>query len=155
MLLGVLTFPGNSGVVLFPLVLGGVSIIGSIIGTYAVRGDNVERALYQALIVAGVISALLILPVTNWMMKDLPGISWGHIYLCALVGLAVTAALFVITDYYTSTRFSPVRSTARASVTGHATNIIQGLAQGLQATAAPAIVIVVAIYGADELGGIY
>jgi K(+)-stimulated pyrophosphate-energized sodium pump len=152
MLLGVLTFPGNTSVVVYPLVLGGVSIIGSIIGTYAVRGDKVERALYQGLIVAGVISALLILPVTLWMMKDLGhGISAGDVYLCALIGLGVTACLFVITDYYTSTRFPPVRSTARASETGHATNIIQGLAQGLQSTAAPALVIVLGIYGAYKL----
>jgi K(+)-stimulated pyrophosphate-energized sodium pump len=152
MLLGVLTFPGNSGVVLYPLVLGGVSIIGSIIGTYAVRGDNVERALYQGLIVAGLISAVLILPVTNWMMDGLGhGISWGDIYLCALIGLAVTACLFVITDYYTSTRFAPVRSTAKASETGHATNIIQGLAKGMQSTAAPALVIVLGIYGSYKL----
>ena len=152
MLLGVLTFKGNADVVLYPLVLGGVSIIGSIIGTYAVRGSNVERALYQGLIVAGLISALLILPVTYWMMDGLSAnTSWGEIYLCALVGLAVTACLFVITDYYTSTRFSPVRSTARASETGHATNIIQGLAQGLQATAAPALVIVLGIYASYKL----
>jgi K(+)-stimulated pyrophosphate-energized sodium pump len=81
--------------------------------------------------------------------------SWSDIYFCALIGLAVTGALFVITDYYTSTRFNPVKSTARASETGHATNIIQGLAMGLQATAAPAIVIVLAIYGSNELAGIY
>src|SRR4051794_23161903 len=74
MLLGVLYFPLNASVVLFPLVLGGVSIIGSIIGTYAVRGEKVERALYQGLITAGAISALLILPVTFWMMDKLPGI---------------------------------------------------------------------------------
>jgi K(+)-stimulated pyrophosphate-energized sodium pump len=160
MLLGVLSFEGEA-TVLFPLVLGGVSIIGSIIGTFAVRGNNVERALYQGLIVAGVIAAVLILPVTMWMMDDLVRInnetapSWGDIYLCALIGLAVTAALFVITDYYTSTRFAPVKSTARASETGHATNIIQGLAQGLQATAAPAVVIVLGIYGASELAGVF
>ena len=160
MLLGVLTFEGEA-TVLFPLVLGGVSIIGSIIGTFAVKGNNVERALYQGLIVAGAIAALLILPVTMWMMDDLVRLngeaapSWGDIYLCALIGLAVTAALFVITDYYTSTRFAPVRSTARASETGHATNIIQGLAQGLQATAAPALVIVLGIYGASELAGVF
>src|SRR6201999_255304 len=114
--------------------------------------------LYQGVILAGIISAVLFIPVTNWMMKDLPGAgapSWGDIYLCSLIGLGVTGALFVITDYYTSTRFAPVRSTARASDTGHATNIIQGLAQGLQATAAPAIVIVLAIWGADEAAGIY
>ncbi len=158
MLLGVLTFPDHIAVVLFPLVLGAVSIIASIIGTFAVVGDNVERALYQGVILAGIISALLFIPITNWMMGDLPGAdapSWGDIYLCALIGLGVTGALFVITDYYTSTRFKPVKSTAQASETGHATNIIQGLAMGLQATAAPAIVIVLAIWGSSELAGVY
>jgi K(+)-stimulated pyrophosphate-energized sodium pump len=159
MLLGVLTF-GGSSVVLYPLVLGGVSIVASILGTFAVKSKtgNVERALYQGMLVAGVIAALLILPVTKWMMDGLRGgtsPSWGDIYLCALVGLAVTALLFVITDYYTSTRFSPVKKTARASVTGHATNIIQGLAQGLQATALPALVIVVGIYVSYKLAGVY
>ncbi|HZB77725.1 MAG TPA: sodium-translocating pyrophosphatase [Solirubrobacteraceae bacterium] len=166
MLLGVLTFGGEqeSAVVLYPLVLGGVSIVASIIGTFAVKSPagNVERALYQGLIVSGVLAALFFLPITAWMMDglafesaggDAPG--WGDIYLCALIGLAVTAALFVITDYYTSTRFSPVKSTAKASETGHATNIIQGLAQGMQATALPALVIVLGIFGANELAGIY
>ena len=167
MLLGVLTFPGGdqeSAVVLYPLVLGGVSIVASIIGTFAVKSatGNVERALYQGLIVSGVLAALLFIPVTAWMMDGLafeadtgdpPG--WFEIYICALIGLAVTAALFVITDYYTSTRFSPVKSTARASETGHATNIIQGLAKGMQATALPALVIVLGIFGANELAGIY
>jgi K(+)-stimulated pyrophosphate-energized sodium pump len=162
MLLGVLTFGGNvDAVVLFPLVLGGVSIVASIIGTFAVRSDNVERALYQGLIVAGVVAALLFIPVTQWMMDDLQlrdggaGPSSWDIYICALVGLAVTAALFVITDYYTSTRFGPVKKTARASETGHATNIIQGLAQGLQATALPALVIVGGILLSHDLAGIY
>jgi K(+)-stimulated pyrophosphate-energized sodium pump len=165
MLLGVLTFSdANAGaVVLFPLVLGGVSILASIIGTFAVKSaaGNVERALYQGLILSGAIAALLFLPVTYWMMDGLviggggDAPSWGEIYLCALIGLAVTACLFVITDYYTSTRFSPVKSTAQASVTGHATNIIQGLAKGMQATALPAIVIVLGIFVANELAGIY
>ena len=101
---------------------------------------------------------MLFLPITNWMMGDLPGErapEWTDIYFCALIGLGVTGALFVITDYYTSTRFKPVKSTAQASETGHATNIIQGLAMGLQATAAPAIVIVLAIWGSSELAGVY
>jgi K(+)-stimulated pyrophosphate-energized sodium pump len=166
MLLGILTFSGDNAdqVVLYPLVLGGVSIVASILGAFAVRSrtGNVERALYQGLITAGVIAALLFIPVTLWMMDDLsfadgsgdaPGV-WD-IYICALVGLAVTAALFVITDYYTSTRFGPVKKTARASETGHATNIIQGLAQGLQATALPALVIVGGILLSHELAGIY
>jgi K(+)-stimulated pyrophosphate-energized sodium pump len=164
MLLGVLTFEQIDQVALYPLVLGGVSIVASIIGTFAVksRSGNVERALYQGMIVAGVLAALLFIPVTLWMMDDLSFISgrgtapgvWD-IYLCALIGLGVTAALFVLTDYYTSTRFGPVKSTAQASVTGHATNIIQGLAKGLQATALPALVIVLGIFGSYELAGVY
>jgi K(+)-stimulated pyrophosphate-energized sodium pump len=170
MLLGVLTFSQASAVALYPLVLGGVSIIASIIGTFAVKSKsgNVERALYQGLAVSGLIAAVLFIPVTKWLMDGvtlkapasstggLAGPHWWKFYLCALIGLGVTALLFVITDYYTSTRFSPVKSTARASQTGHATNIIQGLAKGYQATAAPAIVIALGIFGAWKLGhGIY
>src|SRR5262249_38138197 len=77
------------------------------------------------------------------------------LWLCALIGVAVTAALFVITDFYTSTRFRPVKAIAKASQTGHATNIIQGLAQGFQSTAAPALVLALAILGANQLAGIY
>ncbi len=163
MLLGVLTFSQATAVAMYPLVLGGVSIIASIIGTFAVksRSGNVERALYQGLILSGGLAALAFIPVTYWLMHDLTSAvgnvpEWWHFYLCALIGLVITACLFVITDYYTSTRFSPVKSTARASQTGHATNIIQGLAQGYQATALPAIVIALGIFGAWKLGhGIY
>jgi K(+)-stimulated pyrophosphate-energized sodium pump len=165
MLLGVLTFNNATEVALYPLVLGAVSIIASIIGTFAVRSANVERALYQGLIVSGVIAAAAFYPVTKWLMDDLSpkstGVDLGSIptvgdlYLCSLIGIGVTAFLFVITDYYTSTRFSPVKSTAKASETGHATNIIQGLAKGMQATAAPAIVLALGILAANELAGIY
>jgi K(+)-stimulated pyrophosphate-energized sodium pump len=161
MLLGVLSFTQQTSVALFPLMLGGVSIIASIIGTFAVKSKtgNVERALYQGLAVSGGLAALAFLPVTKWLMDGVHYTScgasphWWKFYLCALIGLGVTALLFVITDYYTSTRFSPVKSTARASQTGHATNIIQGLAQGYQATALPAIVIALGIFGAWKLGG--
>ena len=164
MLLGVLTFSQTTKVALFPLVLGGVSIIASIIGTFAVKSKagNVERALYQGLILSGGLAAIVFLPVTYWLMHGLTSgaggaaPAWWHYYLCALIGLGVTALLFVITDYYTSTRFSPVNSTARASQTGHATNIIQGLAQGYQATALPVLVLALGIFGAWKLGhGIY
>ncbi|MFZ0384659.1 MAG: sodium-translocating pyrophosphatase [Solirubrobacteraceae bacterium] len=164
MLLGVLTFTNNAAVALYPLVLGGISIICSILGTYAVRTrtGNVERALYQGLIVSGGLAALAFIPLTYWLMHGLvlshggAAPKWWHFYLCALIGLVITACLFVITDYYTSIRFSPVRSTSRASVTGHATNITQGLAQGYQATALPAIVLALGIFGAWKLGhGIY
>jgi K(+)-stimulated pyrophosphate-energized sodium pump len=166
MLLGYLTFgeADTTAVAIYPLIIGGVAIIASIIGTYAVRGTNVERALYQGLAVSGIIAAIVFLPVTNWLMDDLAtrgadvnvsAPSATDLWLCSLVGLAVTALLFVITDYYTSTRFSPVKSTARASQTGHATNIIQGLAQGMQATALPALVLALGILAANELAGIY
>jgi K(+)-stimulated pyrophosphate-energized sodium pump len=161
MLLGVLSVGDQfqNEVALYPLVLGGVSIIASIIGTYAVRGVNVERALYQGLIVSGLIAAAAFYPVTQWMMDGVviegTDAGVGEFYLCSLIGLGVTALLFVITDYYTSTRFSPVKKTASASQTGHATNIIQGLAQGMQATALPALVIALGILGADALAGIY
>jgi K(+)-stimulated pyrophosphate-energized sodium pump len=161
MLLGVLLFKQTSAVAMYPLVLGAVSIVASIIGTFAVRSrsGNVERALYQGLIVSGALAALAFIPITYWLMRNVSftggtaGPHWWKFYLCALIGIGVTACLFVITDYYTSTRFSPVKSTARASQTGHATNIIQGLAQGYQATAAPAIVIAMGILGAWKLGG--
>jgi len=162
MLLGVLLFSQQSAVALYPLVLGALSIVASIIGTFAVksRSGNVERALYQGLIVSGVLAALAFLPITYWMMKDLTfkttgaaAPHWWKYYLCALIGIGVTACLFVITDYLTSTRFAPVKSTARASQTGHATNIIQGLAQGYQSTAPPAIVLAFGILGAWKLGG--
>jgi K(+)-stimulated pyrophosphate-energized sodium pump len=172
MLLGVLTFQEIGTVATFPLVIGGVSLVASIIGTYAVktRVGNVERALYQGLIVSGGLAAIAFLPITLAMMDDLTfkeGVSsllrggsgeapsGIELYLCTLVGIAVTAGLFVITDYYTSTRFRPVRTTARASQTGHATNIIQGLAQGFQSTAAPAILLALGILVANELAGIY
>jgi K(+)-stimulated pyrophosphate-energized sodium pump len=172
MLLGVLTFQEIGTVATYPLVIGGASLIASIIGTYAVRSraGNVERALYQGLIVSGGLAALAFLPITLGMMDDLTfkeevssllrrgsadAPSGMELYLCTLVGIAVTAGLFVITDYYTSTRFRPVRTTARASQTGHATNIIQGLAQGFQSTAAPAILLALGILVANELAGIY
>ncbi len=160
MLLGVLLFNQQSAVALYPLVLGAVSIVASIVGTFAVRSraGHVERALYQGLIVSGVLAALAFIPITYWMMhgvslKSGTAPHWWKFYLCSLIGVGVTACLFVLTDYYTSTRFSPVKKISRASQTGHATNIIQGLAQGAQATAAPAIVIALGILGAWKLTG--
>jgi K(+)-stimulated pyrophosphate-energized sodium pump len=171
MLLGVLTFNEIGAVSVYPLVIGGVSIIASIIGTFAVKSTtgNVERALYQGLIVSGGLAAIAFLPISLWLMDDLHfkegaselvtggglAASGFDFWLCSLIGIAITAFLFVITDYYTSTRFNPVKSTARASQTGHATNIIQGLAQGFQSTAAPAIVLALGILAANELAGIY
>src|SRR5205085_5568531 len=120
---------------------------------------DVERALYQGLIVSGGLAALAFLPIAARMMHGAtfsaggPTPHWWKFCLCALIGVGVTASLFVITDYFTSTRFRPVRNISRASQTGHATNIIQGLAQGLQSTAPPAIVIAFGILGAWKLTG--
>ncbi|MDQ3759578.1 MAG: sodium-translocating pyrophosphatase [Actinomycetota bacterium] len=162
MLLGVLTFPEFAReVAIYPLVLGGIAILASIAGALIVRTttDRVEGALYRGVILAGVLSAAAFYPVTQWLMETpLEGFGGGDVsvtdlWLCALIGIAVTGLLFVITDYYTSTRFRPVRGISRASETGHATNIIQGLAQGFQATAAPALVLALAILGAYQLAG--
>ena len=169
MLLGVLTFNGDFAreVAIYPLVIGGVAIIASIIGALVVRTktDRVEGALYQGVILAGVISIAAFYPITDWLMSDplrvgvldtaAAAVSVSDLWLCAVIGVAVTALLFVITEFYTSTRFRPVKTIAQASETGHATNIIQGLAQGFQSTAAPALVIAFAILGANELAGIY
>ena len=108
------------------------------------------------------LAAAAFAPITYWLMRNLTfkvvgstvnTPSWSHLYLCSLIGIAVTALLFGMTEYYTSTRFSPVKKTAKASITGHATNIIQGFGSGLQATALPAIVIVLGILGAWKLAG--
>jgi len=169
MLLGVLTFNTEFAreVAIYPLAIGGAAILASIVGALAVRTrtDKVERALYQGLIVSAVLSAAAFYPITKWLMEDplkfgfadatADVVNVTDLWLCALIGVAVTAGLFVITDYYTSTRFRPVRTISRASLTGHATNIIQGLAQGFQSTAAPALLLAMAILGANELAGIY
>ena len=171
MLLGVLYFADgfSTELAMYPLVLGGVAILASIIGALLVKtkGDSVEGALYRGLIISGVLSIAAFYPVTDWLMAEplangvnevtgaLTNATVTDLWLCAVIGVAVTALLFVITDYYTSTRFKPVKAIAEASQTGHATNIIQGLAQGFQATAAPALVLALAILGANELAGIY
>jgi len=168
MLLGVLTFPDFAReVAIYPLVIGGVAIIASIVGALVVRtkSDRVEGALYQGVILAGLLSIAAFYPITDWLMSDAlrlgfaeagaDAVSVGDLWLCAVIGVAVTALLFVITEFYTSTRFRPVKTIAQASETGHATNIIQGLAQGFQSTAAPALVLALAILAANELAGIY
>ncbi len=171
MLLGVLTFSGAGGefsreVAIYPLVIGAVAIIASIVGALLVRTktDRVEGALYTGVIAAGILSIAAFYPITDWLMSDpvrlgldagAKAITTTDLWLCAVIGVAVTALLFVITEFYTSTRFRPVKTIAQASETGHATNIIQGLAQGFQSTAAPALVIALAILGANELAGVY
>ena len=168
MFLGSLFFVGGgaTNAILFPLLLGGASIITSIIGTWFVRlgkNSSVTSALYTGLGVAAVLSALLFIPLTKWMMEGvvpsgangiIPG-GWANYYWAALIGLGVTILLVAITEYYTGTIWPPVRSIAKASETGHATNIIAGLAVSLKATALPVIVIVAGIVSSYELAGYY
>jgi K(+)-stimulated pyrophosphate-energized sodium pump len=166
MLLGGLMVAGASSMqaVIYPLVLGGVSIIASIVGTYFVKaqpGKKIMSALYRGLIVSGVLALVAYYPVTTFMlgstltMADGSTIASLNLYYAALIGLALTAAMVVITEYYTATEFSPVRHIAEASTTGHGTNIIAGLGVSMRATAAPVLAVCAAIWGAHDLGGLY
>jgi len=164
MLLGGLLFAADSNAVLYPLVLGGVSIIASILGTFFVsakEGGKIMNALYKGVIVSGVLAAVAFWFVTADMfpaglkVDDATTISARAIFYCGLIGLALTAAMVVITEYYTATEYAPVRHVAAASTTGHATNIIAGLGVSMKSTALPVIAVCFAIWGSFELGGLY
>src|SRR4051794_10708321 len=148
-------FPAGN-IPLYPLALGGVAILASIIGTWFVRvgkGGSIMNALYKAVIVATVISALGFIPIT--MGFDSGKFNFTDLYASAVTGLVVTFLLVAITEYYTGTRWNPVKAIAKASQTGHATNIIEGLAIGMQATALPVIAIVGGILVANHFAGLY
>lgn len=164
MLLGslIVETTGDSAVI-YPLVLGGVSIIASIIGTFFVKaseGGSIMGALYRGLIVAGVLAVIAFYPVTTWVLGETVIIDGSElatklIYYSALIGLALTAALVWITEYYTGTEYGPVKHIAEASQTGHATNIIAGIGISMKSTALPVIVICASIWGSYELAGLY
>jgi K(+)-stimulated pyrophosphate-energized sodium pump len=167
MLLGAIFFDGvqQATLMLFPLVVGGACLIASIVGTYFVKlgaSNNIMAALYKGFIVAAGISAVLLLLLCLVMLGGTlftPSVGkafgWGSVFGCTLVGLAVTGLLMWITDYYTSTAHGPVRSIARASETGHGTNVIQGLAVSMEGTAMPVLVICAGILVSYLLAGIY
>src|SRR5437762_10966911 len=156
MLLG-LSFPFHGRLPLYPLALGGISILASIVGVFFARvgrRGSIMNALYKAVFVATFLSALGFIPVTL-AFDDNSKYSFSDLYVSSLLGLVVPFLLVAITEYYTGTRWGPVKSISAASQTGHATNIIQGLAFGMQATAAPVIVIAAGILVAHHFAGLY
>jgi len=157
MLLGGLLFASDGAVkfnaLVYPLALGAASIVGSILGTFFVsakEGGKIMNALYKGVIVSGIVSAVAFYFITHQLMTGSGNVN--SLYGCALVGLALTAALIIITEYYTATEYSPVQRVAAASQTGHATNIIAGLGVSMKSTALPVIAVCFAIYGSYQLG---
>ena len=166
MLVGALAFAGyGAQAVVYPLALGGVSILASIVGCYFVKareGGKIMNALYRGLIVAGVISLVLFYPVTQWIMGGVTQATGGAVtpmklYWAAVVGIVLTAAMVWITEYYTGTDFKPVKYVAEASRTGHATNIIAGIAVSMKACALPVLAVCAAILASFYVmgGGTY
>ncbi len=155
MLIGSLVFKDNSNAVLYPLALGAVSIFASIIGTFAVRlsGTGIMRALYQGLITAGILSAVGFWFVTDMFWKGDPNVN--NLFYCSLIGLVVTLGMVVITEFYTSKNFGSVKAIAKASTTGHGTNVIAGLAVSMKSTLAPILLIAAATWYAFSLADIY
>jgi K(+)-stimulated pyrophosphate-energized sodium pump len=160
MILGALLFPGKAVFIFLPMFLGALSIITSIIGSFFVKlgaSKGIMGAMYKGVIVSGILSAIGFFFVITRMLANsgIKGSLVNQFYLPLIIGLIVAAGMFVITEYYTSKKFGPVRSIAEASQTGHATNVIRGLAVGMQSTAMPIILISLGIIFSYSLGGIY
>ncbi len=163
MLLGFLLIKGDSNAVIYPLVLGGFSILASIVGSYFVKayeGGKIMNALYRGLIVAAVLAAIGFYFITARMMGD--GVLIGdmqyssmNLFYASLIGLGLTAAMVLITEYYTATEYPPVKHIAQASTTGSGTNVIAGLGVSMRSTAAPVLTVCLSIWGAYELAGLY
>ena len=165
MVLSTIFFAGNVDMLVYPLAIGGSCLIASILGTFFVRlgkSNNIMGALYKGFIASALLSLVIMYPVTNYVIGfssefTLAGSSFTgqSLYICAIIGLVITGLLIWITEYYTGTNYRPVQSVAKASTTGHGTNVIQGLAVSMEATALPAIVIVVGIIVTYKLAGLF
>src|SRR3989338_5207142 len=158
MLLGSLLLPNFAGAIMFPLALGAVGLLACVIAQFFVRGgteNSIMSVLYKGLIIAGLLSVAAFYPLTSWIMAGNGQFEIINLFYCALVGMEVTAGMFVITDYYTSKKYKPVQSIAKSSTTGHGTNIITGLAVSMQSTALPVILIVAGILTAHYFAGLY
>ncbi len=158
MLLGSLVFGNNENAIMYPLMIGASAIVCSIIGSWFIRlgkNQSIMGALYKGLIVAGVLAAILFYPITQWLMAEVTPYNSINLYLAALVGLVTAGLMVVITEYYTSTKYSPVKSIAQASTTGHGTNIIRGLAVAMKSTGYPIFLIIGAILASYYLADLY
>ncbi len=158
MLLASLLFPGNEQVILYPLAIGGVAIVASILGTLVIKigkDQKIMKALYKGLALAGVLAAIGFYPVTMNLLSGVEGINAMNVYWTAILGLVVTALLIMITEYYTATEYKPVQKLAEASESGHGTNIIAGLALSMRATALPVLTIVAGILISFQLAGLF
>ena len=154
---GMMLAEAGRNAMLYPLVLGGASIIASIVGAFFVKvkpGGSIMGALYRGVIVSAVVSAAMFYPITTELMSD-NSFGANNLYGCALIGLVLTGAIVWITEYYTGTQYAPVRHIAQASTTGHGTNIIAGLGVSMRSTALPVLAVCAAIWGAHALGGLY
>ena len=159
MILGSLTFPGSTEAVLLPLLIGGVAIFASIIGTFFVRlrkdSKKIMRALYKGLAASSILTLAGLWYFLKKYVGTLGELGMTEIFSSLLIGIAVTVLIVIITEYYTSTKFRPVKSIANSSTTGHGTNVITGLSVGMEATALPVIVIIAGILSAYFFGGLY
>ena len=165
MVLASIFFQDNASMMIYPLAIGGGCIIASIIGTFFVKlgkSKNIMGALYKGFIVTAIISLILLYPITSHVIglentfnvgdKSFTGFD---LYYCGIIGLVVTGLIIWVTEYYTGTNYRPVRSVAKSSTTGHGTNVIQGLAVSMEATALPALIIVAGIIATNELAGLF
>ena len=165
MVLASIFFQGNESMMIYPLAIGGGCIIASIIGTFFVKlgkSKNIMGALYKGFIVTAIISLILLYPITSNVIGLENTFSVGEknftgfdLYYCGVIGLVVTGLIIWVTEYYTGTNYRPVRSVAKSSTTGHGTNVIQGLAISMEATALPALIIVAGIITTNELAGLF